>query len=335
MQYETFAILGATGQQGGAVVRHLAKTYPNAKIHAITRSPEKPNAQALLSLGPNVSLVQASFADRQSLVEAFSGAEVIFLVTDYWNTQNNAVSANLNTEITDGMAAIEVAAGTKSLKHFVFGTLLDFAPLSDMKWRNMYHFNTKAVLNHYIRAKPDLWAKTTLIFSPIYYENYLTFDQKFYPMLGGPRKVGDEYVAWYPNGGTLNLSYLSIEDLGKVFGAVIEKPQSYFQKMAIIVGEFFSAQDLIGQWADVVGVKARIETLSSKEFIDRVGQLGGPEFMALEIYEQMRCLEELGDLRKFQTEIPIVDMSKVVELTSWKQWIAAQDWTEFFRFVSK
>ncbi|PKK51964.1 hypothetical protein CI102_2253 [Trichoderma harzianum] len=318
MQYETFAILGATGQQGGAVVRHLAKTYPNAKIHAITRSPEKPNAQALLSLGPNVSLVQASFADRQSLVEAFSGAEVIFLVTDYWNTQNNAV-----------------AAGTKSLKHFVFGTLLDFAPLSDMKWRNMYHFNTKAVLNHYIRAKPDLWAKTTLIFSPIYYENYLTFDQKFYPMLGGPRKVGDEYVAWYPNGGTLNLSYLSIEDLGKVFGAVIEKPQSYFQKMAIIVGEFFSAQDLIGQWADVVGVKARIETLSSKEFIDRVGQLGGPEFMALEIYEQMRCLEELGDLRKFQTEIPIVDMSKVVELTSWKQWIAAQDWTEFFRFVSK
>lgn len=33
--------------------------------------------------------------------------------------------------------------------------------------------------------------------------------------------------------------------------------------------------------------------------------------MALEIYEQMRCLEELGDLRTIQTEIPIVDMSKV------------------------
>ncbi|KAL6794556.1 hypothetical protein GGI42DRAFT_357262 [Trichoderma sp. SZMC 28013] len=165
------------------------------------------------------------------------------------------------------MTAIEVAAHTKSLKHFVFGTLLDFAPLSNMKWRNMYHFNTKAVLNHCIRAKPDLWAKTTLIFSPIYYENYLTFDQKFYPLLRGPRKT---------DGGTSNLSYLSIEDLGKVFEAVIKKPQSYFQTMAIIVGEFFSAQDLIGQWADVVGFKAKIETLSSKEFIDRVGQLGGP-----------------------------------------------------------
>lgn len=127
-------------------MRHLAKTYTDAKIRAITRSPDKPNAQALLSLGPNVSLVQASFSDRQSLVEAFSGAEVVFLVTDYWNTQNNAVSPNLNTEITDGMTAIEVAARTESLRHFVFGTLLDFASLSDMKWRNMYHFS----MTHFI-----------------------------------------------------------------------------------------------------------------------------------------------------------------------------------------
>ncbi|KAL7940640.1 hypothetical protein V8C42DRAFT_362115 [Trichoderma barbatum] len=334
MQYKTFAIVGATGQQGGAVVRHLAKNYSDAQIRAITRSPEKPNAKELLSLGPNVSLVEASFSDRKSLVQAFSGAEVIFLVTDYWNTQNNAISANLNTEITDGMTAIEVAAQTKSLKHFVFGTLLDFAPLSDMKWRNMYHFNTKAVLNNYIRANLDLWAKTTFVFSPIYYENYLSFDQKFYPMLGGPRKIGGEYVAWYPEGGTSNLSYLCIEDLGKVFGAVIEKPHDYFQKMAVAIGEFFSAQDLIGQWADVVGVKARIESLSSKEFIERVGKLGAPEFMALEIYEQMRCLEELGDLRVIQTAIPTIDMSKVVKLTSWRQWVAAQDWTEFFQYMS-
>lgn len=119
--------------------------------------------------------------------------------------------------------------------------------------------------------------------------------------------------------------------MGKVFGAIIEKPQNYFQKIAVAIGEFFSAQDLIEQWAEgnhsdilestsnvcspiviiVVGVEAKIETLSSKEFTDRVGKLGGPEFMALEIYEQMRCLEELGDLRSIQTEIETIDMSQV------------------------
>jgi hypothetical protein len=43
--------------------------------------------------------------------------------------------------------------------------------------------------SHYIRANSDLWATTTLIFSLIYYENYLRFDQLVYSMLGGPRKV--------------------------------------------------------------------------------------------------------------------------------------------------
>lgn len=127
-------------------MRYLAKTYADVEIRAITRSPEKPNAQELLSLGFNVSLVQASYSDNHSLVEALLGAEVVFLVTDYWNTQNNAISPNLNSEIMDGMAAIEVAARTKSLKHFFFGTLLDFAPLSDMKWRNMYHFSMSLVI---------------------------------------------------------------------------------------------------------------------------------------------------------------------------------------------
>jgi hypothetical protein len=49
----------------------------------------------------------------------------------------------------------------------------------------------------------------------------------------------------------------------------------------------------------------------SKEFTDRVRKLGAPEFIALEIYEQMRYLEELGDLRTIQREIPTIDMNKV------------------------
>jgi len=35
----------------------------------------------------------------------------------------------------------------------------------------------------------------------------------------------------------------------------------------------------------VVGAKARIETLSLEEFTEKVGKLGAPAFMALEIYE--------------------------------------------------
>jgi hypothetical protein len=53
----------------------------------------------------------------------------------------------------------------------------------------VFFSDTKTVLNSYIRAKSALWSKTTFVHTPVYFENYLTYDQKFYPMLGGPKKV--------------------------------------------------------------------------------------------------------------------------------------------------
>jgi uncharacterized protein YbjT (DUF2867 family) len=122
-------------------VRYFAAAYPEVSVRAITRDITKKSAQELLTLGPNVILIQADFEDKDSLVRAFAGADAIYLVTDYWNTQNNAAVPNLNSEIMHGIAAIDAAAETKDLKHFLFGTLIEFASLSNMKWRNMYHFS--------------------------------------------------------------------------------------------------------------------------------------------------------------------------------------------------
>jgi hypothetical protein len=38
-------------------------------------------------------------------------------------------------------------------------------------------------------AKPDLWSKTTFIYTPVYFENFLAVKQPFYPLLGGPQMV--------------------------------------------------------------------------------------------------------------------------------------------------
>jgi uncharacterized protein YbjT (DUF2867 family) len=122
-------------------VKHFAATYPEVSVRAITRDVSKKAGLDLLKLGSNVSLVQADFEDKESLVRAFAGVDAIYLVTDYWNTQNNPTAPNLNSEIMHGIAAIDAAAETKGLKHFLFGTLIEFASLSNMKWRNMYHFS--------------------------------------------------------------------------------------------------------------------------------------------------------------------------------------------------
>lgn len=66
---------------------------------------------------------------------------MVYLVTDYWNIQSNPEMPNLNTDIMNGIIAIEAAAETKSLKHFIFGTLPHISTqLTDMMWKNIYHF---------------------------------------------------------------------------------------------------------------------------------------------------------------------------------------------------
>jgi uncharacterized protein YbjT (DUF2867 family) len=82
---KVFTVFGATGNQGGSVVRNilehpeLSKTY---KIRAITRDVSKPSAIALKEQGAEV--VAADLNDRDSVFKAIEGSSVVFGVTNCW-----------------------------------------------------------------------------------------------------------------------------------------------------------------------------------------------------------------------------------------------------------
>ena len=65
------AVHGATGLQGGSVVKSLLKS--EWKVRAITRNPSGASAKALLDAGAEV--VAGNFDDESSLTKAY---EVIF-----------------------------------------------------------------------------------------------------------------------------------------------------------------------------------------------------------------------------------------------------------------
>ena len=79
---QTIVVIGATGAQGGGVVRTLSAKGGYA-IKAVTRKMESEKAKALAAL-PNVSLISADLDDDASLMAAFSGAYGVFLVTNFW-----------------------------------------------------------------------------------------------------------------------------------------------------------------------------------------------------------------------------------------------------------
>lgn len=60
-------VFGATGNQGGSVIRSVLadpRTAKEFKVRGITRDPSKPNAQALAAKGVEMVSVSLSFSIR-------------------------------------------------------------------------------------------------------------------------------------------------------------------------------------------------------------------------------------------------------------------------------
>src|SRR3954465_1458363 len=78
---KTILITGATGKQGGATLRHLAKRG-GFKLRALTRKPEGEAARAGGALGAEV--VAGDLDDTASLERALAGAWGVFAVENSW-----------------------------------------------------------------------------------------------------------------------------------------------------------------------------------------------------------------------------------------------------------
>src|SRR3954451_8060397 len=95
------AVIGATGQQGGGVVRAL-QASGQFKVRALSRNPAK-------SRGLADEVVEADLNRPETLKSALAGVHGVFLVTNFWEKGTD--------EITQATAAIQ-AAKEAGVKHF-------------------------------------------------------------------------------------------------------------------------------------------------------------------------------------------------------------------------
>ena len=78
------AVVGATGAQGGGLVRSILADPEGAfAVRAITRNPDSDQARQLAAAGAEV--VAADLADQASVTRAFAGAHGAYCVTFFWN----------------------------------------------------------------------------------------------------------------------------------------------------------------------------------------------------------------------------------------------------------
>jgi NAD(P)-dependent dehydrogenase (short-subunit alcohol dehydrogenase family) len=177
-------VIGATGTQGGSVVRTILKE-PGWRVRGVTRDASSLASKNLQTQG--VEMVSANLDDTQSLINAFEGATAIFGVTDFWapfvnpeyrerlkpgQTMNEWV---YEYEKQQGTNIVDAAFATKGLERLVFSSLSDARKWSDGKYKQVWHFDSKAhAVRDGIERYPDFFrSKVSCIQVGYYLTNWL------------------------------------------------------------------------------------------------------------------------------------------------------------------
>ena len=140
------AVIGATGQQGGAVLRAL-QASSQFKVRALSRNPDKHRGLA-------DEIVKADLDQPQTLKAAFEGAHGVFLVTNSLEEGSN--------ELKQATAAVR-AAKDAGVKHFIWSTLPDVEAISGGKF-NAPHFTGKARIDPIVKEAG--FANHTFVIAP-------------------------------------------------------------------------------------------------------------------------------------------------------------------------
>src|SRR6266852_6307450 len=148
------AVIGATGHQGGGVVRAM-QARGQFKVRALTRNPDKHRELA-------VEVVEADLDQPETLNAAFEGAHGVFLVTNFW-------AYGGADEHKQATAAIR-AAKDAGVKHFIWSTLPDVEAISGGKF-NVPHFTGKAKIDRIVKEAG--FANHTFVIAPFYYQGLM------------------------------------------------------------------------------------------------------------------------------------------------------------------
>src|SRR4051794_10236311 len=111
MATRTILITGATGQQGGSLLRQLVGK--GLALRAMTRKPHSDAAKAIAALG--VEVVPGDLDDTASLERALAGAWGTFSVQNTWE-------AGVAQEEVQGKRFAEIAKHA-GVQHFVYASV--------------------------------------------------------------------------------------------------------------------------------------------------------------------------------------------------------------------
>jgi uncharacterized protein YbjT (DUF2867 family) len=214
------AVIGASGQQGGAVV-HALEAGRRFRVRALSRNPDKHRDLA-------EEVVKADLNRPDTLKGAFEGAHGVFLVTNFWEEGTD--------EFKQATTAVR-AAKDAGVKHFVWSTLPDVEAISGGKF-HVPHFTGKARIDRIVEEAG--FAHHTFVIAPFYYQGLLG--------VLAPQKQADGSSGWaLPLDPSVRGIHMGdITELGDIVaGAFAHPDQAGNGEYLPLVGDFMSFNEIV------------------------------------------------------------------------------------------
>jgi uncharacterized protein YbjT (DUF2867 family) len=242
------AVVGATGAQGGGLVRAiLADPSGEFAARAITRDPSSEKARELAALGAEV--VAGDVDDVDSLERAFAGAYGAFCVTFFW--------AHFSPELELKQAAdMAAAASSAGVRHVIWSTLEDtrnFIPLEDARMPTLGerykvpHYDAKGEANQLFT---DAGLPVTFLQTSFYWDNFIHFGM-------GPQRGEDGALAITFPTGDGRIAGIASEDIGASAYGIFKAGAPMIGQTVSIAGEHLTGAQMAASFSRAIGEEVR------------------------------------------------------------------------------
>lgn len=245
-------VMGATGKQGGAVIRALLKA--GRPVRAFVRDPASPAARALAAQG--VDIVKGEFTDTASLDAALTKVDGVFSV------QMGSHPGDPETEIVAGKALIEAAhrANVRVIVHSSVARAGDhekFIGWSEGRWEPLYWQN-KAAVNEMVKTQGF---RHWVILKPALIMDNLVppMVDLMYPSLAkrGRFETGIEPAT--------RLDWIAAQDIGAFAAAAFADPERFNGHEIDLAAESLTLPEIAVKMTKATGKPVSAVTLSREE----------------------------------------------------------------------
>jgi uncharacterized protein YbjT (DUF2867 family) len=275
---KTVLVSGATGRQGGAVIRHL---LPKGwKLRALTRNSSNAAAQDLARKG--IEVMQGDLEDPASLERAARGVYGIYSVQDFW-------SVGAKREVLQGQNLADAAKKAR-VEHFVYSSVGGAERNSGID-----HWQSKWEVEKHIRT---LGLPATILRPVAFMENYY-IDQVEIGILKG--KLMDPIRADKP------YQTIATDDIGAFAALAFERPKDFLGLELEIAGSELTNPQAAQVFSRVLGKPVKFKKLPM--LLVRL-------FLGREFHQMFRWFNEAGfaaDIAGLRRRYPEVRLQTLEE----------------------